>query len=242
MVLIRRSAIWWVTTPATIRLRSTPESIRSWCGRARSIPVRFQRWRGTAARYLRIWPVCADAGLSPARMPELAEVEFYRKQWNPGLGRRIQAVEVHAGARVFRGAGPSAWPASSPAASCSFHGRGQTDAVSLQWQPLLGIHLGIERRIAARAVGYVPQNTRSSRASSADVEPRVCRSTHVRSILFAVGSVPRRGGGGWLRHPFRRLYSRPRWRSFLRRAARAPIKAVLAHAGTVPRCGQLDGR
>jgi formamidopyrimidine-DNA glycosylase len=35
-------------------------------------------------------------------MPELAEVEYFRKQWNPGLGKRVRAVRVHPRARVFR--------------------------------------------------------------------------------------------------------------------------------------------
>jgi formamidopyrimidine-DNA glycosylase len=37
-------------------------------------------------------------------MPELAEVEFYRKQWDPGLRQKILRVELHAGDRIFRGA------------------------------------------------------------------------------------------------------------------------------------------
>jgi formamidopyrimidine-DNA glycosylase len=36
-------------------------------------------------------------------MPELAEVEYYRKQWDGGLGQRVARVEVHAKTRVFRG-------------------------------------------------------------------------------------------------------------------------------------------
>src|SRR5580693_2138518 len=36
-------------------------------------------------------------------MPELAEVEYYRKQWNPGLGRPVCAVLVHEHAKIFRG-------------------------------------------------------------------------------------------------------------------------------------------
>ena len=35
-------------------------------------------------------------------MPELAEVEWYRKQWDPGLGGRVAGVELHARKRVFR--------------------------------------------------------------------------------------------------------------------------------------------
>lgn len=36
-------------------------------------------------------------------MPELAEVEWYRKQWAAGLGHKIAAVELHPRKRVFRG-------------------------------------------------------------------------------------------------------------------------------------------
>ncbi|MCA9730202.1 MAG: DNA-formamidopyrimidine glycosylase family protein [Candidatus Eisenbacteria bacterium] len=35
-------------------------------------------------------------------MPELAEVEFHRKHWNPGIGKRIESVFVRQGKRVFR--------------------------------------------------------------------------------------------------------------------------------------------
>jgi formamidopyrimidine-DNA glycosylase len=35
-------------------------------------------------------------------MPELAEVEWYRKQWNAGLGNKIIDVGLHARKRVFR--------------------------------------------------------------------------------------------------------------------------------------------
>ena len=36
-------------------------------------------------------------------MPELAEVDYYRKRWNPGLKQRIESVELHGGKRIFRG-------------------------------------------------------------------------------------------------------------------------------------------
>jgi formamidopyrimidine-DNA glycosylase len=37
-------------------------------------------------------------------MPELAEVDYFRKQWNSGLGHRIEEVLIHPKARIFRGA------------------------------------------------------------------------------------------------------------------------------------------
>ena len=36
-------------------------------------------------------------------MPELAEVEYYRRRWSPGLNRRILSVALHSEKRVFRG-------------------------------------------------------------------------------------------------------------------------------------------
>src|SRR5215468_1306738 len=39
-------------------------------------------------------------------MPELAEVEFARKHWDPGLGQRVLAVQLHAEKRIFRGSDP----------------------------------------------------------------------------------------------------------------------------------------
>lgn len=35
-------------------------------------------------------------------MPELAEVEYYRKRWDAGLRQRVTGVALHAGKRVFR--------------------------------------------------------------------------------------------------------------------------------------------
>jgi formamidopyrimidine-DNA glycosylase len=40
----------------------------------------------------------------PSAMPELAEVEWFRKQWDAGRGHKIVDVGLHAQNRVFRGA------------------------------------------------------------------------------------------------------------------------------------------
>ena len=41
-------------------------------------------------------------------MPELAEVEYYRKQWQPAISQSITAVSLNASKRVFRGLDPEA--------------------------------------------------------------------------------------------------------------------------------------
>src|SRR5262249_22496963 len=38
-----------------------------------------------------------------SRMPELAEVEWFRKQWDVARGEPITGLAIHAGNRVFRG-------------------------------------------------------------------------------------------------------------------------------------------
>ena len=40
-------------------------------------------------------------------MPELAEVEFFRKQWNPGLDETVSRVALHENARIFRETSPA---------------------------------------------------------------------------------------------------------------------------------------
>ena len=40
-------------------------------------------------------------------MPELAEAEWYRKQWNPGLGDQVTRVALHTGKYIFRGTNTS---------------------------------------------------------------------------------------------------------------------------------------
>ena len=40
-------------------------------------------------------------------MPELAEVEYYRKQWDPGLGQAVRRVAIHDRARIFRETSPN---------------------------------------------------------------------------------------------------------------------------------------
>jgi len=41
-------------------------------------------------------------------MPELAEVEFFRKRWSAGHGARVLAVRLHEGKKVFRGTSTTA--------------------------------------------------------------------------------------------------------------------------------------
>ena len=91
-------------------------------------------------------------------MPELAEVEYFRRQWDPGLGQKIQKVQLHGQKRIFRGNNPRAIV------------RGLTDTRLLRseaWgkQMLfefsggnwMGIHLGMTGKLRVERAGFRPQ-------------------------------------------------------------------------------------
>ena len=90
-------------------------------------------------------------------MPELAEVDFFRKRWNPGLGPKIERVLLHEKAGVFKTCDPvqlkkhltSATLLSSEAAAKQmlFHASGDG------W---LGIHLGMTGELSVQPADYIP--------------------------------------------------------------------------------------
>jgi formamidopyrimidine-DNA glycosylase len=90
-------------------------------------------------------------------MPELAEVEFYRGQWDAGLRRRVQRVSVHHGNRVFRGIDTQAL---EEALGGARYQRSQASGKQMMFQfsggSWLGLHLGMTGRLRLEAAGYAP--------------------------------------------------------------------------------------
>lgn len=88
-------------------------------------------------------------------MPELAEVEYYRKQWDAGLGQRVARVQVHGKTRVFRG---------SDAAKIARHltGRRYLESFARGKQMLfrfgadawLGVHLGMTGNLRTESLPF----------------------------------------------------------------------------------------
>src|SRR5581483_7603101 len=76
-------------------------------------------------------------------MPELAEVEYFRKQWNHGLGQKILAVEF-SGKRVFRGVAlPAASAALTGAKLLESRAHGKQMLFRFSGGAWLGVHLGM---------------------------------------------------------------------------------------------------
>ena len=171
-------------------------------------------------------------------MPELAEVEFYRKQWSPGLGQCVRAVLVHPRAKVFREcnvrrlvgrlAGATLLSSATSAKQMLFRFGGG------RW---LGVHLGMSGELREEPAGYTPRKhdhlvlvQRERRLVFTD--PRM-----FGRILFSVG----RGPPGWwtrLAPPIlSEAFTVAAVADFLRRRGRTPIKPVLLMQERFPGIG-----
>lgn len=172
-------------------------------------------------------------------MPELAEVEFFRKRWHQaGVGQRVSAIEFHPHAKVFRG---------TDAAVLARQLKGQTltssEAAAKQmlfrfsggnW---LGVHLGMSGELRVESREY----------STGKHDHLVIRQ-RLQSLVF---NDPRMFG----RVQFYHGANPPTWwtsiapailsaeftqeavDAFLRRRKKAPIKAVLLMQERFPGVG-----
>ena len=91
-------------------------------------------------------------------MPELAEVEFFRKQWDSGIGQRISAVELHPRKRIFRGSDPRKIVEDLTGRRflrSRAHGKQMLFEFSAgHW---IGIHLGMTGKLRIEPAGFRPE-------------------------------------------------------------------------------------
>lgn len=91
-------------------------------------------------------------------MPELAEVEYHRKIWNPGLGCKIVRAQVNARARVFRGEPVEAFvPALQGAIYQDSVAHGKQMLLRFSRQIWLGVHLGMSGELLCLPADHLPQ-------------------------------------------------------------------------------------
>ncbi len=161
-------------------------------------------------------------------MPELAEVEFFRRRWNPGLGQRIVAVAVHSRARVFRGAPTSAivsalrgqtlLSSSAAAKHLLFRFSGDT------W---LGIHLDMSGELLVRPADHRPGKhdhvvLRTTTHALVSADPRMFGRVDLHR-----GTEPPPWWTALAPPLLSPEFTATAVAEFRRRRARAPLKAVL---------------
>jgi formamidopyrimidine-DNA glycosylase len=90
-------------------------------------------------------------------MPELAEVEWFRKQWNAGLGAEIVDLTLHEKNRVFRGENVQELQQRLIGEKLvSSHARGKRTLFKFSGDNWLGIHLGMTGKIHVERRDYRP--------------------------------------------------------------------------------------
>jgi len=90
-------------------------------------------------------------------MPELAEVEYYRKQWDPGKGREVKEVALHAEKRIFRCTDTRKLKrALTGARLLDSEASGKQMLFRFSQNGWLGIHLGMTGNLRTEGAGFEP--------------------------------------------------------------------------------------
>jgi formamidopyrimidine-DNA glycosylase len=90
-------------------------------------------------------------------VPELAEVEYYRRVWNPGLGAKVIRVHLHSEKRVFRGTDLSLFNALKNQRLLSSEAAGKQMLFRFSGDLWLGIHLGMTGKLSLGDADHVPE-------------------------------------------------------------------------------------
>jgi formamidopyrimidine-DNA glycosylase len=161
-------------------------------------------------------------------MPELAEVEFYRKQWNAGVGTKVLAVELHADKRIFRGTNTQAIERELPGAKLvASEARGKQMAFKFAGGNWLAIHLGMTGKLRVEPRDFTAHKhdhlvLRQKQRSLVFSDPR-----QFGRVLFFHGQGEPPWWSSIAPALTSSLFTRDVLRNALRRHPKLPIKATL---------------
>jgi formamidopyrimidine-DNA glycosylase len=171
-------------------------------------------------------------------MPELAEVEFFRKQWLCGSGQKILAVELHPHVRVFRGTDTKAMRETLTGAvlqDSEAHGKQMFFRFSRNaW---MALHLGMTGKLSVESPDYASGKhdhlvLRQRKRSLVFTDPR-----QFGRIRFHAGKALPAWRTDLPPAVLSETFTRERVEQFLRRHGRMPVKAVLLMQSGFPGVG-----
>ena len=91
-------------------------------------------------------------------MPELAEVEYFRRQWNAGIRNRVIKIAQHPDKRVFRGTDTRALHRELAGARLlTSEARGKRMLFRFSNENWLGLHLGMSGKMQTARPDFRPQ-------------------------------------------------------------------------------------
>ena len=179
-------------------------------------------------------------------MPELAEVEYIRRRWNPGLGRALATVRLHPRAGIFKTTDPALLARHLPGAQLNssaaaakqmlFRFTADDDARAQLW---LGIHLGMTGELLVR-----PHGLPDAKAEHLILDQPAANQSLVFTdfrmfgrVLFHVGPDAPAWWTGIAPAITSPAFTAETVSTFLRRRGRAPLKAVLLMQEQFPGIG-----
>ncbi len=171
-------------------------------------------------------------------MPELAEVEYYRKRWSPGLRQVVRQVRLHPEARIFREVDTDRLPEDLVDQEfTSSHAHGKQLLFRFSGGSWLGLHLGMSGSLAAAAPEIIP-----SRHEHLVLKLESCALVFTDPRMF--GKVRYHRGASfpdWWSdlppQPQEERFDKSRLRKILRQHPRQPLKALLLNQASFPGIG-----
>ncbi len=187
-------------------------------------------------------------------MPELAEVEFFRKRWSAGRGAKVVAVKLHEDKKIFRGCDPTALKrkltgamlldSETAAKQMLFHftmsgparakSRVLARAESRAW---LGIHLGMSGELRVETPDYTPTKHDHFILMQTDRQLVFNDPRMFGRVQFATGENPPVWWTKIAPAILSAKFTVEAVAEFLKRRGRAPIKAVLLMQERFPGIG-----
>ena len=161
-------------------------------------------------------------------MPELAEVEYFRRRWDGGIGQRVERVELHGEKRVFRGSDLGLMEKTLRGKKLvGSETGGKQIAFRFSNGAWLGIHLGMSGKLRVEAANFTPRKHDhlalfQKRRTLVFSDPRM-----FGRIRFSIG---REMPAWWASLPpavTSREFTVARLRQILKRRRRTSLKALL---------------
>lgn len=172
-------------------------------------------------------------------MPELAEVEYFRKRWDAGIGEKIVAVQLHREKRIFRSADVKKLKSRlTKQKLLRSRARGKQMLFLFSGDNWLGIHLGMSGHLRAEPAAFT---TGKHDHLVLQQKKRALVFRDARQfgrVRFHQGSEePSWWSNGNAPEIHSPEFTKTKMRDFVRRHGRAPIKAVLLLQSGFPGVG-----
>jgi formamidopyrimidine-DNA glycosylase len=171
-------------------------------------------------------------------VPELAEVDCYRRIWDVALGESVDRIALRAGARTFRGTDPSAIEKSLPGKVLrSSEAAGKQMLFRFGRDAWLGLHLGMSGELGVHPPDFNPGPhdklvLYTRRHALVYSDPRM-----FGRVQFAVGTETPSWWASIAPALTSREFSQKAVAAFLRRRSRTAVKSVLLMQERFPGIG-----